>query len=322
MSLENKIKVLAVVGPTASGKTALAVALAKELQGEIISADSMQIYKEMNIATAKPDENEKEGVPHHLMDFLPPSELYSVADYVAGAKKAIEDVHARGKLPIIAGGTGLYVDSLLKGIRFSEEKFDPQLREELNREYEESGLEHMLKRLEEVDPQSYERLRAEKNPKRILRALEIYLSTGVTMSRQIENSLPKEAPYDAVKIGLKYADRQKLYDRINLRVDRMMEQNLLEEAKQVLSKPLGATAVMAIGYKELAPYLNGEKTLEECVEHLKQETRRYAKRQLTWFGRDKEIQWILTDQCRDFEEILQRALDICRSSGISGIAKR
>lgn len=316
MSFENKIKVLAVVGPTASGKTALAVALAKWLGGEVVSADSMQIYKDMNIATAKPDEEEKAGVKHHLMDFLPPSEIFSVADYVDCAKKAIEDIHSRGKLPIIAGGTGLYIDSLLKGIKFSEEKFDPKLREQLNREYEEHGVDYMLQKLQDVDMESYEKLRTEKNPKRILRALEIYISTGVTMSQQIKSSLPEEEPYCALKIGLKCADRQKLYDRINLRVDKMMEQGLLEEAKEVLSRPLGATAVMAIGYKELAPFLNGEKTLEECREHLKQETRRYAKRQLTWFGRDKEIHWILTDECRDFEEVFQKAADICRSSGL------
>lgn len=316
MSLENKIKVLAVVGPTASGKTSLAVALAKRLDGEVISADSMQIYKEMNIATAKPDEKEKDGVVHHLMDFLPPSEIFSVADYVEYAKKVIEDISARGKLPIIAGGTGLYIDSLLKGIRFSEEKFDPKLREQLNAEYKEQGIDHMLQKLKEIDPESFEKLSTEKNPKRIIRALEIFMSTGVTMTQQIKDSVPEEEPYSPVKIGLKCLDRQKLYDRINLRVDLMMEQGLLDEAREVLSQPLGATAVMAIGYKELAPYFKGEKTLDECVEHLKQETRRYAKRQLTWFGRDKEIHWILTDECGNFEEVLQRALDICRSSGL------
>lgn len=316
MSLENKIKVLAVVGPTASGKTSLAVALAKRLDGEIVSADSMQIYKEMNIATAKPDEKEKDGVVHHLMDFLPPSEIFSVADYVECAKKAIEDISSRGRLPIIVGGTGLYIDSLLKGIRFSEEKFDPKLREQLNAEYKEQGIDHMLQKLKEIDPESFEKLSTEKNPKRIIRALEIFMSTGVTMTQQIKDSVPEEEPYSPVKIGLKCLDRQKLYDRINLRVDLMMEQGLLGEAREVLNQPLGATAVMAIGYKELVPYFKGEKTLEECVEHLKQETRRYAKRQLTWFGRDKEIHWILTDECGNFEEVLQRALDICRSSGL------
>lgn len=316
MSKKDKIKVLTVVGPTASGKTALAVALAKYFDGEVVSADSMQIYKEMSIATAKPDEAEKQGIVHHLMDFLPPSETFSVADYVDKAGKVIEDIHNRDKLPIICGGTGLYVDSLLKGVKFSEEKFDPALREKLNEEYRKSGIEPLLERLKEIDFESYEKLKSERNPKRIIRALEIYITSGVTMSEQIKNSIPDEPPYDAVKIGLKCEDRQKLYDRINLRVDLMIKQGLLEEAKDVLCKPLGATAVMAIGYKELAPYFKGEKSLEECIEHLKQETRRYAKRQLTWFGRDKDINWIFTDKYTGFDEVFQRAVDICNSAGL------
>lgn len=316
MSQKDKIKVLTVVGPTASGKTALAVELAKYFDGEVVSADSMQIYKEMDIATAKPNEEEKQGIVHHLMDFLPPSEIFSVADYVKKAGKAIEDIHNRGKLPIICGGTGLYVDSLLKGVKFTEEKFDPVLRENLNKEYRKFGIEPLLERLKEVDFESYEKLKAEKNPKRVIRALEIYITCGVTMSEQIKNSLPEEQPYDTVKIGLKCEDRQKLYDRINLRVDLMIENGLLEEAKDVLRKPIGATAVMAIGYKELAPYFKGEKSLDECIEHLKQETRRYAKRQLTWFGRDKDINWIFTDKCRGFDEIFQSAVDICNSAGL------
>lgn len=316
MSKKDKIKVLTVVGPTASGKTALAVALAKYFDGEVVSADSMQIYKEMSIATAKPDEEEKQGIVHHLMDFLPPSEVFSVADYVDKAGKIIEDIHKRGKIPIICGGTGLYVDSLLKGVKFAEEKFDPILREELNEEYKKSGIEPLLEKLKEIDFESYEKLRAERNPKRVIRALEIYFTSGIKMSEQIKNSIPDEPPYDTVKIGLKCEDRQKLYDRINLRVDLMIKQGLLEEAKEVLCKPLGATAVMAIGYKELAPYFRGEKSLDECIEHLKQETRRYAKRQLTWFGRDKDINWIFTDKCRDFDNIFQRAVDICNSAGL------
>lgn len=316
MSKKDKIKVLTVVGPTASGKTALAVALAKYFDGEVVSADSMQIYKEMSIATAKPDEEEKQGIVHHLMDFLPPSEIFSVADYVGKAGKAIEDIHNRNKLPIICGGTGLYVDSLLKGVRFAEEKFDPTLREELNEEYKKSGIDPLLEKLKEIDFESYEKLKSERNPKRVIRALEIYFTSGVKMSEQIKNSIPDEPPYDTVKIGLKCEDRQKLYDRINLRVDLMIKQGLLEEAKEVLCKPLGATAVMAIGYKELAPYFKGEKSLDECIEHLKQETRRYAKRQLTWFGRDKDINWIFTDKYTGFDEVFQRAVDICNSAGL------
>ncbi len=306
--MENLIKVISVVGPTASGKTKLSVELAKRLNGEIVSADSMQIYKGMQIATAKPDEEEKSGIIHHLMDFLPPSETYSVAMYVKDASRCIEDINSRQKLPIIVGGTGLYVDSLLNNIKFSEENRDEKLCDELRTIYNNEGIDKLLDILKSFDKKSYERLSKEKNVKRIIRAIEFYKTTGKTISEQIENSRLIESPYNAIKIGLNFKDREKLYDRINRRVDLMLEQGLLEEAFQVINSDLSYTSVKAIGYKELMPYFNKEKTLEECIDKLKQETRRYAKRQITWFKRDADINWIYIDEINSFDELLSKAI--------------
>lgn len=308
--MKNLIKVISVVGPTASGKTKLSVELAKRLNGEIVSADSMQIYKGMQIATAKPDEEEKSGIIHHLMGFLPPSETYSVAMYVKDASRCIEDINSREKLPIIVGGTGLYVDSLLNNIKFSEENRDEKLCDELRTIYNNEGIDKLLDILKSFDKKSYERLSTEKNVKRIIRAIEFYKTTGKTISKQIENSRLIESPYKAIKIGLNFKDREKLYDRINRRVDLMLEQGLLEEAFQVINSDLSYTSVKAIGYKELMPYFNKEKTLEECIDKLKQETRRYAKRQITWFKRDADINWIYIDEINSFDELLSKAIQI------------
>ena len=232
--MENLIKVISVVGPTASGKTKLSVELAKRLNGEIVSADSMQIYKGMQIATAKPDEEEKSGIIHHLMGFLPPNETYSVAMYVKDASRCIEDINSREKLPIIVGGTGLYVDSLLNNIKFSEENRDEKLCDELRTIYNNEGIDKLLDILKSFDKKSYERLSKEKNVKRIIRAIEFYKTTGKTISEQIENSRLTESPYNAIKIGLNFKDREKLYDRINRRVDIMVEDGLVEEVKVLL----------------------------------------------------------------------------------------
>ena len=306
--MNQPIQVVSVVGPTASGKTRLAVELAKHFNGEIISADSMQIYQGMAIATAKPTPEEMQGIPHHLMDFLPLDQTYSVALFVRDAARCIEEITARGRLPIIAGGTGLYVDSLLDHIRFSEEQRDEAVSAQLREEYRQNGVEPLLQRLWEVDPASAERLSAEKNPKRIIRALEFYHTTGTTITEQLAQSRLTPSPYHAVKIGLNFRDRQKLYDRINRRVDLMLEQGLQEEAQRVLASPLSHTSVMAIGYKELAPYFREEATLAECIEKLKRETRRYAKRQLTWFRRDKAIHWLYADEYDSFEELYTAAV--------------
>lgn len=308
--MSEKIKIVSVVGPTASGKTKLSVELAKHFDGEIISADSMQIYKGMTIATAKPDKSEMQGIPHHLMDFLPPESTYSVAMFVEDAKRCIADISGRGKLPFIVGGTGLYVDSLLNNVSFNDCVRDEALSEKLAEEYRKNGIQPLLDSLSEFDPVAAERLSDGKNPKRIIRAIEFYRTTGVTITEQIEKSRLEESPYRAVKIGLNFRDREALYERINLRVDLMLQAGLLEEAKEVLGSSLSFTSGMAIGYKELAPYFEGALPLEQCVEKLKRETRRYAKRQLTWFRRDNEINWLYADDYNSFSELYNAAVSI------------
>lgn len=308
--MEKSIKVVSIVGPTASGKTKLSVELAKRYNGEIVSADSMQIYKEMQIATAKPDKAEMENIPHHLMDFLESDKTYSVANFVKDAAKCIEDINSRGKLPFIVGGTGLYVDSLLNNIMFSEEERNPALCDELMQIYKDSGVDKLLSMLAEFDPESAQRLAEQKNVKRIIRAIEFYKTTGVTITEQNLKSRNEVSPYNALKIGLNFRDRQKLYDRINQRVDLMIEKGLLEEAKNVLDSELSFTAVKAIGYKELMPYFEHTKSLDECIEKLKMETRRYGKRQITWFKRDKDINWLYIDDYTSFEELLSDAISI------------
>jgi len=308
--LNNKIKLITVVGPTASGKTRLGVELAKRYGGEVISADSMQIYKGMQIATAKPTVEEMQGIPHHLMDFLEPNQTYSVAMFVDDAKKCIEDISSRGKIPVIVGGTGLYVDSLLNNISFHESQRDTGLSEKLRELYYTEGVDYLLDMLRKFDGESAERLETEKNPKRIIRAIEFYKTTGITITEQNKNSKNEERPYSAIKLGLNFEDRQKLYDRINKRVDLMVEAGLVSEAKRVFNSKLSFTSVKAIGYKELFPYLKGELPLEECIEKLKQETRRYAKRQITWFKRDKEINWLYPDKAESFEQLFEQAVQI------------
>lgn len=315
MNKNNKPKVLAVVGPTASGKTSLSVEIAKRFGGEIISADSMQIYKGMDIATAKVTEKEKQGINHYLVDFLPVEESFSVAAFVELAAKAVEEITAKSKLPVIAGGTGLYVDNLLNGTKFSEGETDLEVRASLQLELEEKGLDYLLSELEKIDKESFEKLSLERNPKRIIRALEIYKTTGVTMSEQNRLSIPVEKPYDSFKIGLDFKDRANLYDRINLRVDLMLEAGLLEEAKDFFEQNAGNTAVQAIGYKELEPYFKGESTLEESVESLKRATRRYAKRQLTWFRRDTSTKWFYVDEYETSAKLIEAVEAFLSSEG-------
>ena len=278
----------------------------------------MQIYSGMSIATAKPDMEERQGIPHHLMDFLPPDSTYSVAMFAEDAKRCIFEISGRGKLPIIAGGTGLYIDSLLNNIQFSDAVRDESLSQKLWEEYSANGAEYLLEQLNEFDPESAQRLSKEQNPKRIIRAIEFYRTTGSTITEQIKQSKLIPSPFEPIKIGLNFRDREKLYDRINLRVDLMLEQGLLEEAREVLASSLSFTSVKAIGYKELAPYINGEDTLENCIEKLKRETRRYAKRQLTWFRRDKDINWLYADDYGSFEELLSAAVSIIDKGLIYG----
>ncbi len=296
-----KIPMICVVGPTASGKTSLSIKLAKIFDGEIVSADSMQIYKGMDIATAKPSKKEQDGVVHHMMDFLDINESFSVAQYCDMAHRIIKDIHSRNKMPILVGGTGLYVDSLIDNITFSQAESDDALRRELYKEYEEFGVDHLLEKLSEFDPNCAEKLSVEKNVKRIIRAIEIYKTTNSTMSEHNANSRAFESPYNVAKIGLRATDRQFLYDRINKRVDIMVENGLVDEAKEFLDKTLSHTSSMAIGHKELIPYFNGDSTLESCLENLKMQTRRYAKRQLTWFKRDESICWLDIDVLNENE---------------------
>ena len=266
----------------------------------------------MQIATAKPTIEETQGVMHHLIDFVSPDETYSVAMFVKDASKCITDINSRGKLPFIVGGTGLYVDSLLNNITFSDEQRDEKLSLELYKIYEEQGIDTLLKMLSEFDMDSANRLKAERNPKRIIRAIEFYKTTGITITEQNEKSKLVKSPYSPIKIGLNFKDRTKLYERVNKRVDLMLENGLLDEAKDVLANKLSFTSVKAIGYKELLPYINGEITLDECVEKLKMETRRYAKRQITWFKRDLDINWLYADEYNSFEELLEQAVEIIK----------
>ena len=312
---ENKIKVLSIAGPTASGKTALSVSLALRMNGEIVSADSMQIYKGMDIATAKPFPEERKGISHHLMDFIDQDDIYSVARYVSDAAKVIRDIHLRCKLPIIVGGTGLYIDSLLNGIAFCEGEVDLKLRKTLMDKLDTVGIDAMLSELFRIDPQTAEKFSIERNPKRIVRAFEVFYSTGVTFSKQNELSKLNESEFEPVKIALNYRNREHLYERINNRVDMMISQGLVEEARKFYSMNLSDTSKQAIGYKELKPYLDNEKSLDECIDTLKRSTRRYAKRQLTWFNRDKNIRWFFPDDYINNEKLLDDVILYLQSEG-------
>ena len=304
-----QIPVVAVVGPTASGKSRLAVELAKWLNSEVVSADSMQIYQEMTIGTAKITPEEMEGVPHHMIDFLPVTSPFSVADYVSMAKTCLQEIHNRGKIPVLAGGTGLYVRSLLQNLDFSEGDHDLSLREELTELANREGAEPLMEELRRIDPESAERIEPNNLP-RVIRAIELYRTTGKTMTQHLADSRRNPSPYQVCMIGLNYQDRSVLYDRINRRVDEMMAQGLLEEARTLLQGEGGKTALQAIGYKELKPYFDGERSLEESVAFMKQATRRYAKRQLTWFRREEKIHWLYPDAYEDFRLLLEDAKEL------------
>ena len=306
---ESKIPLIAIVGPTASGKTSLAVAVCKALGGEAVSCDSMQIYKGMDIATAKPTAEEMQGVPHHLIGFAEPDEVFSVAKYCETAKEKITDINSRGKRAVLVGGTGLYYSSLVDNIEFLPEETDFEYREMLRKRVETEGAQVLLDELAQFDPEAASRLHPN-NLGRVIRALEIYHTTGKTITDQNEQSRNADSPFETVAICLDARDRQVLYDRINKRVDIMLETGLVEEAKAFYENPLGRTAKQAIGYKELNPYFAGEKTLDECIENLKMQTRRYAKRQLTWFRRDERMNFIYIDDYASFDDMLKAALDI------------
>ena len=291
------IKTVFIAGPTASGKTALGAALAEKFGGEVVSADSMQIYKGIHIASAAPDSSEMLGVPHHMLEFLEPGQSFSVAEYVNAARGVIADINARGKLPFVVGGTGLYISSLADNTVYADEPTDLDLRKELNTLFDKEGAEKMLERLSVFDPESAARLHPN-NRRRIIRAFEVYRLTGHSITEQNILSKEGEKYIEPLLIGITCRDREKLYERINRRVDIMLENGLEDEARAALSRSSGG-AVQAIGHKELAGYINGECSLKEAAESLKRQTRRYAKRQLTWFKRDKRINWIYADESAD-----------------------
>ncbi len=299
--------VLAVAGPTASGKTSLGVELAKRYDGEIISADSIQIYKGMDIASAKPSKDEMQGIPHHLIDILDRETSFSAADYVKLANEKIREILGRGKLPIIVGGTGLYIDSLLNNVRFSEGGSDEAYRAELYGFAAENGNEALHARLAEIDAEAARNIHPN-NLVRVIRALEVYHVTGRTFSELKAESRLEESPYDSLIIGLDYTDRQFLYERINLRVDNMVSRGLIEEARTLRQEYAGMkTAANAIGIKELMPYFENMMPLQDCIEKIKQETRRYAKRQLTWFRKNERIKWIFLGEFDKKTEILEKS---------------
>ncbi|WP_322173812.1 tRNA (adenosine(37)-N6)-dimethylallyltransferase MiaA [Acutalibacter caecimuris] len=313
--MNGKKKLIAVTGPTATGKTALGLALAQKLEGEIVSCDSMQIYRGLEIGTAQPEREELAAVPHHLVGVLGWEEPFSVSDYVKQAGKAIAGIHQRGKLPVLVGGTGLYARSLLRGFDFKEMYRDDGLRERLFQEAEAAGAQAMHRRLAGLDPVAAGQIHPN-NRKRVLRALEYCLLSGEPFSQQAARSQTARPPYRYVMFCPAYRDRQKLYARINERVDRMLENGLLEEARRFFQYCRTVdklpTAAQSIGYKELFPYFAGETGLQEAVENIKQESRRYAKRQITWFAREPEARYLYMDELGSPERAVEECIRVLR----------
>lgn len=299
-----KIKIICVVGPTASGKSDLGVYLAKNLAGEIISADSMQVYKGMSVATAAVTQEEMQGVPHHLVEILDPSQRFSVADFITQATQAVKEITGRNHTPFIVGGTGLFADSFINNISFSDVGVNTALRQELEQKTNDELYEELLRLDEKAAADIHKN-----NRKRVIRAIEL-CKGGITKTQQNENSRLIESPYDALYIGINYQDRERLYERINKRIDIMLKNGLVDEAKSAL-KNAGPTSAQAIGHKELSPYFNGSMTLDEAVENLKRETRRYAKRQITWFRRNENINWLYADSMNK-DELYAEALSLAK----------
>lgn len=316
MKQENNRKPLIILtGSTAVGKTALSIKLAKKINGEIISADSIQVYKKMNIGSAKISPDEMCGVPHHLIDVLDPKEDFNVVLFKAMALKALDTIYGKNKIPIIVGGTGFYIQALLNDISFEETKIS-SYREELEAFVQEHGAHALHERLKDVDPVSYEKIH-ENNVKRVIRALEFYHDTGMPISKHNEEQSRKESPYNFIYFVLN-DDRQKLYDRIDLRIDEMMKQGLLKEVKELLD--YGCTkdmvSMQGLGYKEFIPYFEGTCSLEECIALLKRNTRHFAKRQLTWFRREPAVTWMNKQDYKNEDALLACMLQIIRDKNI------
>ena len=298
----DKPKVVVICGPTASGKTALSIQLAQKINGEIISSDSMQIYKDMNIGTAKPTIEEMQGIKHYLIDFVEPNQRYSVAEFKKDAENAIEEILAKGKTPIVVGGTGLYVDSLIYGIEYQDIKIDEEYRKELEKRAQKEGLEALYAEAKKIDPEAVKKI-SSNDQKRILRILEIYKATGKNKTEQEQESRKNGVKYD-YKVFAIDMNREVLYDRINKRVDIMIENGLIEEVEKLLKKYKEfPTAMQGLGYKEVVEYLQADITKEEMIEKIKRETRRYAKRQMTWFRKNKQTIWIKPN---DLPKILEQ----------------
>lgn len=314
---EKRPRVVCVVGPTASGKTQLSVLLAKKYNGEVVSVDSMQIYRGMTIGTAAPTAEEMDGIPHHMIGVAAPCEQWSAARYVRQATPIVDDILKRGKLPILAGGTGLWLDALVKGHGFAVGHAGNEVRTELRRELEQNGIDSLLEELRKVDPLSAKKLHPA-DEKRILRALEVYRMTGKTISAH--NALTKEMPprYDAVYIGLQFREREDMRRLIDLRVDKMVERGLLDEVRSLLSSGISreATAMQAIGYKEFLDVLDGTCTQEKAIEKVKLRSRQYAKRQLTWLRHISGIHWIYWEKVRNFEQALRISTEILSVEGL------
>ena len=302
--------IICLAGPTASGKTALAVELAKEFDGEVVSCDSMQVYRRMDIGTAKPTKEEMQGIPHHMIDVASPEEDYSVSRYCAQAAPIVEDIVARGKTAIIAGGTGLYMDSLIRGNDFAPFP-STGVRQRLEAQADAEGLEAMADWLRSVDPEAAERIH---DRMRLLRALEVYLETGETITEHNRRTQAIPPRFTPVWLGLDFEDRQQLYDRIDLRVTKMLEMGLLEEIRELLASgvPEKATAMQAIGYKEFVDALASRETLEAAADQVRQSSRRYAKRQLTWFRRNKAMHWLIREKQTTGEDIFRSARQVLR----------
>ena len=305
------------VCPTACGQTTLGVLLAKKFNGEVVSVDSMQIYRGMTIGTAAPTEQEMDGVPHHMVAVADPAEQWSAARYTEMAVPIIDDILARGKLPVLVGGTGLWLDALVKGHGFAGGHAGGDVRKQLQQRLEQEGLEPILEQLRQVDPDSAERLHPS-DEKRILRALEVWLETGKTITQHNEETKKIPPRYDAVWIGLQFADRQDMRDLIDRRVDKMVEEGLLEEVRGLLQSGLArnSTAMQAIGYKEFLGVLDGTMTVNEALEEVKLRSRQYAKRQLTWLRRNEAVRWIYWEKERDFERALQVSTEILTAEGV------
>ena len=310
-------KLVVITGPTASGKTALGVALARRLGGEVVSADSMQIYRGMDIGTAKPTPEEMQGVPHHMIDIADPAENYSVSRYAAEASVCVDDILARGKLPIVVGGTGLYIDSLIAGRTFADGTADTALRQELSERYDEIGGEGLLGELRKVDPERAAKLHPA-DKKRIVRAMEVYILTGRTITQHDAETRAVPPRYDAAKIALDFAVRQDLYDRIDRRVDIMVQQGLFDEVRALLAAgvPADCTAMQAIGYKEAVAAVRGEAAPQDAVAAIQLASRRYAKRQLTWLRRDQDLFWLRHEKTPDMDRACRLSTQFLAGRGI------